>query len=116
MATFPLQDEPLVLPSGRIVRIYNLLFLTQSDDPSSVLRIEPSIRIQYGTALGIEQTAERSAEAAEVIAYFLAESSGNTAIVAYAEICATSDQAARRDPPEVSLEFCRDDNAVWRLT
>jgi hypothetical protein len=115
MATFPLQDQPLVLPSGRIVRIYNLLSLTQSDDPSSFLRIEPSIRIQYGTALGSEQTAERSAEAAEVIAYFLGESSRGDPIVAYAEICATSDQAARRDPPEVRFEFCRDDNGPWRL-
>jgi len=115
MATFPLQDQPLVLPSGRIVRIYNLLSLTQSDDPSSFLRIEPSFRVQYGTALGADQPAERAAEAGEVIAYFLGGASAEHTMVAYAEICTTLAQAARQDSPEASLEFRRDDTGAWRL-
>ena len=115
MTTFPLQDQPLVLPSGRIVRIYNLLFLTQQDDPSSVLRVEPSFRIQYGTAIGPDQVAERSAEAAEVIAYFLGQAVAEDTTVGYAEICSTPAQAQRRDRPETSFKFFRDDRGAWRL-
>jgi hypothetical protein len=115
MTAFPLQDQPLVLPSGRIVRIYNLLFLTQDDDPSSVLRVEPSFRIQYGTATGADQVADRSAEAAEVIAYFLGQAAAEHTTVGYAEVCSTPAQAERRDPPEASFKFFRDDHGAWRL-
>jgi len=119
MAKFPLQDQPLVLPSGRIVRIYNLLFLTQENDPSSVLRIEPNFRIQFGTATLVDQTAERLAEAEEVIAYFLggasAEHTAEHTMVGYAEICGTSAQSERQDPPEASFKFVRDDHGIWQL-
>lgn len=115
MASFPLQDQPLVLPSGRIVRIYNLLFTTQRDDPSSFLRVEESFRIQYGTAIPATQPAERSAEAAEVIAYFRAAGPEEPGMVAYADICGAPAQAERREPPEASFKFLRNGNGDWRL-
>jgi hypothetical protein len=115
MATFPLQDEPLVLPSGRIVRVYNLSFFTQGDDPTPLVRVEHNFRIQYGTAVGRVHAGERSAEAAEVVAYFLGEATAGSAMVAYAEICSTPAQAERLDPPEASFRFRRDHLGVWRL-
>jgi hypothetical protein len=115
MTTFPLQDQPIILPSGRIVRIFNLDFLIQRDDPSSFLRVEPSFRIQYGAEIGPDQPGERSAEAAEVVAYFLGEAVADHTTVAYAEICSTRAQAERREPPEASFRFCRGENAPWRL-
>ena len=114
MATFPLQDQPLILPSGRVVVIYNLLFLTQRDDPSMSLRVEPTFRIQYGTRIGSDQPAERAAEAAEVVAYFLGEAPAEHTMVAYAEICDTAAQAERRDPPQVTFEFRRNQNGAWQ--
>jgi uncharacterized protein with GYD domain len=96
-------------------RIYNLLFLTQDDDPSSVLRIEPSFRIQYGTAMSADHVEERSAEAAEVIVYLLGQAAAEDTTVGYAEICGTPAQAQRRDPPEAVFEFIRDDRGAWRL-
>jgi hypothetical protein len=115
MPNFPLQDQPLVLPSGRIVRVYNLLSLTQHDDPTSLLRIEPTFRIQYQTGIDPDQAAERAAEAAEIIAYFLGDAAVEPTMVAYAEICSTPAKAERRDPPEISFRFCRADNGSWRL-
>jgi hypothetical protein len=115
MASFPLQDQPIVLPSGRTARIYNLLFQTQQDDPSAFLRVEPSFRIQYGTSIGSDQPAEREAEATEVIAYFLGEGTPEHTAVAYAEICGTRTQAERRELPEASFVFHRGDDGAWRL-
>ena len=115
MVKFPLQEQPLVLPSGRVVRVYNLLSLTQRDDSSMLLRVEPTFRIQYGTRIGSDQPAERAAEAAEVIAYFLGEAPADHTMVAYAEICDTPAQAERRDPPQVTFEFRRDQAGAWQL-
>ena len=115
MASFPLQDQPLVLPSRRVVRIYNLVFLTQQEDPSSVLRVEESFRIQYGTAIPADQAVERSSEAAEVIGYFLGEASAERSMVGYAEICSTPAQVARREAPEASFKFLRSNHGSWRL-
>jgi len=115
MPTFPLQDHPIILPSGRVVRIFNLLSLTRSDDPTSFLQVEPSLRIQYATYISPDQPVERSAEAAEVIAYFLSEAASERSTVAHAEICSTPAQAERRGSPEASFRFRRDDNGAWRI-
>ena len=115
MVKFPLQDQPLVLPSGRIVRIYNLVFLTQEHEPSMSLRVEPTFRIQYGTRAGSDQPLQRAAEAAEVIGHFLDHAPAEYAMVAYAEICETADQAERRDPPQATFEFRRNQDGAWRL-
>ena len=112
---FPLQAHPIILPSGRVVRIFNLLSLTQSDDPTSFLQVEPSLRIQYATYISPDQPVERSAEAAEVIAYFLSEAASEHSTVAHAEICSTPAQAERRGSPEASFRFRRDDNGAWRI-
>jgi len=93
----PLQNQPLVLPLGRVVRIYNLSFLTQGNDPTPVLRIEPSFRIECATAIGLGREMERSEEAEEVIAYFLGEPAAEHTTVAYADICSTPAQAERRE-------------------
>ena len=114
MVKFPLQDKSLVLPSGRVVRIYNLLFQTQEHDRSSSLRVESTFRIQYGTGVASDQAAERAAEAAEVVGHFLNEAPAEHAMVAYAEICDTADQAEGRDPPQVTFEFRRDQAGGWR--
>jgi len=110
MPTFPLQDHPIILPSGRVVRIFNLLSLTQSDDPTSFLQVEPSLRIQYATYISPDQPVERSAEAAEVIAYFLSEAASERSTVAHAEICSTPAQAETPAPAKKPRKICKQDD------
>jgi hypothetical protein len=113
MVQLPLQDQPIESPSGRIVRLYNLLSLSQAPGPS-FLRISPSFQIQYGTALSPEQSVERSEEAAEVIAYFLGSAHAGNIELATVEICDTRAQAEGREPPQAIYKFDRAEDGSWR--
>ncbi len=103
----PAHDEPVHLPSGRTVQLYNLLAARKEGGP-------PSLSIQYGSTLSASDTVARRAEAGEVIRHFaeLLERIGATS--ASAQICATRAQAETRDPPEQSFWFHRTADGTWQ--
>jgi len=104
---YPSNDKPLVLPSGRTVRFYNLIIVSGL--------VEPSFSVHYRSDLERNNSDARQAEAEEVIRVFESGSSCMNAKSASASICSTPAQAGSNEPPEEIFQFVRDENGSWQF-
>ena len=105
---YPLQDRPISLPSGRVVRLYNV-FTLRPGPPTSYT-------VQYGSAIPEGDGALRRAEAAEVITFFAEYFASQGATRASAQICGTRAQAEMREAPECIFRFERRHDGLWQGT
>ena len=104
---YPSNDSSLQLPSGRMVRFYDLILVTGLD--------EPSFSVHYRSELERNDGA-RQAEAEEVIRYFADNSRSCKNIKrANASICSTAEQAASKELPEEIFQFERSETGPWRF-
>jgi hypothetical protein len=104
---FPMQEQALALPSGRVVTVLNLV-ATRRAAPSAAV-----FSIQYRTGVPAGDAAARHAEAAEVAASYheLADAQGYTVI--RSEICNTQAAAETREGPEAIFRFVRGTDGRW---
>jgi hypothetical protein len=103
---YPLQDRPLELPSGRVVQLYNLVWITSS-------RHAPSFGVQYRSTIPAADEEGRKAEATEVIAMYAEFFAPRGATRASAQLCDTRVQAEMREPAEMIFQFERADDSSW---
>lgn len=106
---YPAHDEPVELPSGRSVQLYNLIAVTKAGGP-------PSLGIQYRSAIPAADTSARRAEASEVIVHFREVLERSGAASASAQICVTRAQAETREPPEQIFWFRCAADGTWQGT
>ena len=103
---YPTNNKSLELPSGRLVRFYDLIIITGLG--------QPSFDVHYRSELDRNDTKGRQAEAEEVIRHFGNSESCKDIKKANASICSTPEQAATRELPEEILLFERRDGVSWR--
>jgi hypothetical protein len=104
---YPLNEKPLVLPSGHTVRFYNLIIVSGL--------AEPSFSVHYRSELDRNNSNARQTEAEEVIRHFESGGSCRNAKSANASICSTPAQAASKEPPEEIFQFVRNENGSWQF-
>lgn len=104
---YPSNDKPLVLPSGRTVRFYDLINVRGL--------VEPSFSVHYRSELERNNSNAGQAEAEEVIRVFESGSSCRNAKSANASICSTPAQAATKEPPEEIFQFERIEDGSWQF-
>ena len=103
---YPSNDKDLTLPSGRVIRFYDLIMLTGLG--------EPSFSVHYRSEIDRKDGETRQAEAEEVIRYFSAGDSCKNSRRANASICSTPAQAATMELPEEIFQFERSHAGSWR--
>ena len=103
---YPSNDKTLTLPSGRVVRFYDLIIISGLGDAS--------FSVHYRSELDRNDNNARRAEAEEVIQYFGQDESCQNIKRGNASICSTPDQGATRELPEEIFLFERRDGASWR--
>lgn len=108
-APYPLQERQIVLPSGRMITLYNVIVFRGQHGAESV-------GLQYRTELPTEAVGERRAEAAELVALYAPPAAKEQLRRATAQICNTRAAAEMRERPEQILLFERDASGRWRYT
>ena len=102
-----MQEKALVLPSGRVVTVLNLIVTRKAGLAAAVLSV------QYRTGVPAGDVAARRAEAADVAAahHALADVQGCTAI--RSEVCNTPAAAETREGPEAIFRLVRGADGQW---
>ena len=103
---YPSNNKAITLPSGRVVRFYDLIILTGLG--------EPQFSVHYRSELDRSDDKARQHEAEEVIQYFGKDDGCKDIKRGNASICSTPDQAATKELPEEIFLFERRDGVSWR--
>jgi hypothetical protein len=103
---YPSNNKTITLPSGRVVRFYDLIIITGLG--------EPSFSVHYRSETDRSDKQARQDEAAEVIQYFGKGEGCENIKRGNASICSTREQAAAKEFPEEIFLFERRDGGSWR--